>query len=235
MDKQSNKTNTIPNCCCPLTPATLAPVREMSVWIGGHWLWPPCSLIGETLKLHWQNSHCGAKGTSSRAQSLRSEMLSHCRSQALIYNTLCVSICLHASASASPSARQSVSVDLNGSSVCDHTDGDGWRNTDAGGQVILRLDSAIPGMPWSLWPCPPYDTEDKMSTQAGEEPPGEMGEAVFPCGSRRLRGVGGADGCSITGKVICQSSLRSTDIHHIVCEKHCANVFSAHPLSTQSE
>lgn len=31
----------------------------------------------------------------------------------------------------------------------------------------------------------------------------------------------GAERRCIPGKVICQGSLRSGDIHHIVCEKHC--------------
>ncbi len=62
------------------------------------------------------------------------------------HNSVCLSVCLHASLSVSPSARQLVSVILNRSSVCDHSDEDGWRDTDDGGKDTIRLDSAIPGM-----------------------------------------------------------------------------------------
>lgn len=135
-----------------------------------------------------------------------------------------MSVSPQASSSVSPSARQTVSVILNGSSVRDHSHRDGWRNTDDGGRDSLRLDSAISGMPQSmrLRPCPPHDTEDKMSAQTEERDrqarwAGFLRGAVF---SMRFepRGKGGV---VASRKVICQGLLRSGDIHHIVCEKHC--------------
>lgn len=223
MDKQSNKTNTNPTCCCLLALGTRARVREISLWIGGgHCLWPPCSRRVVTVRLHWQDSHCRAQGTASRAQSLWSEMLTHSKSQALIYSTPCVAICLHSSSSVSPSARQSVSVILNRSSVCDHSDEDGWRNTDAGRQVTLRVDSAIPGMLHATYGCVPLMTlRTKWAHRLEREPQAKW--AGFHGGHFSIwfqPGETRADGC-ITGKVICQGSLRSGDIHHIVCEKYC--------------
>lgn len=63
--------------------------------------------------------------------------------------------------------------------MCDHSDEDGWGDTDNSGKDTTRFDSAIPGMWWSkrLCLCPPRDTEDKMNTQTEEGPSGVVGRA----------------------------------------------------------
>lgn len=47
----------------------------------------------------------------------------------------CLSVCLHAGLSVSPSAR--LSIILNRSSVCEHSEEDGWRDTDDGRKKML--------------------------------------------------------------------------------------------------
>lgn len=47
----------------------------------------------------------------------------------------CVSVRLHASLSVSPPAR--LSIILNRSTVCEHSDEDGWRDTDDAGKKTL--------------------------------------------------------------------------------------------------
>lgn len=61
-----------------------------------------------------------------------------------------------------------------------------------------------------------------MSTQTGDGPSGEAGRVSLRVGFFRAVRAAGERGLRVSlEKVIRQGSLRSGDIHHIVCEKHC--------------
>lgn len=144
-------------------------------------------------------------------------------SGALMYSTA-LSVCMQAHLSLRL-------PDLNGSTVCDHSD-EGWRETDNSMEDTIRLDSAIPGMQWSMQLCqppphphsaPPHlDTKGKMSP---------LTWGTFRHGGTGFKGVSfsmwfhplvreGVWEASYPCKGH-PSGLRSGDIHRIVREKHC--------------
>lgn len=100
-----------------------------------------------------------------------------------------------------------MSLILNSSSVRDRGNEDGWRNTDAGGQVTLRLDSAIPGMLRAICGRVPLVTQ---RTKRAHRP--ERG--------LRVKGTGTffymAPARGETGATLERSPGRAADIHHIV-------------------
>lgn len=159
-------------------------------------------------------------------------MLTHRAVSALIYSTslcVCLTVCMHA-----PSAR--VDVCQPQWEPCVRSQ---WRLQRHWRRHALRLDSAIPGIPWSVQLClivSIYDKKMGAYTDLWGNTGGAVGRGflVVPsCWRRALRGVvspvwkGQAPGLT----------LRSGDIRHIVCEKHCSmpSFFSVCPFSGESE
>lgn len=136
-------------------------------------------------------------------------------SGALMYSTA-LSVCMQAHLSLRL-------PDLNGSTVCDHSD-EGWRETDNSMEDTIRLDSAIPGMQWSMQLCQPPPTPTPphpILTQRAKwahwlEGPSGMVErvsrgSVFPCGSSLWCGRA-SEKRRIPVKVIRQGSGQETFI-----------------------
>lgn len=88
-------------------------------------------------------------------------------SGALMYSTA-LSVCMQAHLSLRL-------PDLNGSTVCDHSD-EGWRETDNSMEDTIRLDSAIPGMQWSMQLCqpPPPPLRPTPSWHKGQNEPTDL-------------------------------------------------------------
>lgn len=168
MAKQSNKTNTNPSCCCLLTPATLAWVKGISVWIGGHWLWPSCSLCAAIVgdrTLHpghrVYDQKCWLIARVKLWYTAHSVYLSVCT------QLVCLSVC------------QTVGVWQPQWELCLWSQW--WRRVEKHWRWWTSHSKAWFSYSWNAvihatyGRVPLMTLEDKMSTQAGEGPSGKVG------------------------------------------------------------